>query len=48
MINASKNWHVYMDANDGWTIRTDDGSLSAQFEHTILVTPHGSEILTKL
>lgn len=48
MINASKNWHVYMDADDGWTIRTDDGSLSAQFEHTILVTPHGSEILTKL
>lgn len=48
MINASKNWHVYMDADDGWTIRTDDDSLSAQFEHTILVTPHGSEILTKL
>lgn len=47
MINASKNWHVYMDADDGWTIRTDDGSLSAQFEHTILVTPNGSEILTK-
>ena len=48
MINASRNWHVYIDAKDGWTIRTDDDSLSAQFEHTILVTPNGSEILTVL
>lgn len=48
MINASKNWQVYMDADDGWTIRTRDSSLSAQFEHTILVTPEGSEILTVL
>jgi methionyl aminopeptidase len=48
MINASKNWQVYMDADDGWTIRTRDDSLSAQFEHTILVTPQGSEILTVL
>ena len=47
MINASKNWHVYMDTKDGWTIRTKDNSLSAQFEHTILVTNSGAEILTK-
>lgn len=33
---------------DGWTVRTVDGSLSAQFEHTILVTPDGCEILTAL
>lgn len=32
---------------DGWTIRTVDGSRSAQFEHTILVTEQGCEILTK-
>ncbi|GHH00336.1 type I methionyl aminopeptidase [Comamonas sp. JC664] len=32
---------------DGWTVVTADGSLSAQFEHTILVTPEGCEILTK-
>lgn len=32
--------------DDGWTISTADGSLSAQFEHTILVTREGSEILT--
>lgn len=33
---------------DGWTIRTQDGSLSAHFEHTVLVTNEGSEILTSL
>lgn len=31
---------------DGWTVRTVDGSLSAQFEHTVLVTPTGVEVLT--
>jgi methionyl aminopeptidase len=46
MINASKNFQVTLDTNDNWTIRTFDGSLSAQFEHTILITPTGSEILT--
>lgn len=46
MINATKNWQVYMDKQDGWTIRTKDSSLSAQFEHTILVTQKGCEILT--
>lgn len=33
---------------DGWTIRTADGSLAAHFEHTILVTETGVEILTAL
>jgi methionyl aminopeptidase len=32
--------------DDGWTIVTADGSLSAQFEHTLLVTRGGCEILT--
>lgn len=32
--------------DDGWTIRTGDGSLSAHFEHTVLVTEKGCEILT--
>ena len=32
---------------DGWTVRTADGSLSAQFEHTVLVTARGAEILTR-
>lgn len=31
---------------DGWTARTVDGMLSAQFEHTVLVTKYGCEILT--
>jgi methionyl aminopeptidase len=35
-------------AHDGWTLLTQDGSWSAQFEHTVLVTPTGCEILTKL
>lgn len=33
---------------DGWTIRTDDGSLAAHFEHTILITHEGYDILTAL
>jgi methionyl aminopeptidase len=32
---------------DGWTVVTEDGSLSAQFEHTILVTREGCEVLTR-
>lgn len=44
MINIGKhNLHVL---SDNWTVLTDDGSLSAQFEQTILVTNNGFEILT--
>lgn len=32
--------------DDGWTVRTADGSLAAHFEHTILLTPNSYEILT--
>ncbi len=38
---------VYL-ARDGWTIRTEDGSLGAQFEHTVLVTEGGVEVLTQV
>ena len=31
----------------GWTIATRDGSLAAHFEHTVLITEHGAEILTR-
>jgi methionyl aminopeptidase len=48
MINTSPNWRVNIDPVDGWTVRTTDGALSCQFEHTILVTDSGSEVLTKL
>lgn len=34
--------------DDGWTISTIDGSLAAHFEHTVLVTDTGAEILTQL
>lgn len=33
---------------DGWTLKTVDGSWSAQFEHTVLVTASGCEILTRI
>lgn len=39
---------IVLDNNDGWTLWTADDSWSAQFEHTVLVTPKGAEILTKL
>lgn len=39
------DWQVGM-LKDGWTVVTRDGSLSAHFEHTVLVTERGAEILT--
>ena len=45
MINLGLSEAV-VDKKDHWTARTIDGSLSAQFEHTILITPTGHEILT--
>ncbi len=44
MINAGKAAIRHLP--DGWTITTKDGSLSAQWEHTILVTETGYEVLT--
>lgn len=44
MINAGRKEIQGM--NDGWTIKTKDHSLSAQWEHTILVTETGYEVLT--
>jgi methionyl aminopeptidase len=37
--------NIYVD-DDGWTIKTSDGSLGAQFEHTVIVTEDGCEIVT--
>lgn len=45
MINAG-TFGVYTDKDDGWTVWTRDKSLSAQFEHTVLVTESGVEVLT--
>jgi methionyl aminopeptidase len=44
MINAGRR--DIKELADGWTIVTKDHSLSAQWEHTVLVTEHGYEILT--
>lgn len=39
---------VYIDRGDGWTIYTQDASLAAHFEHTVLITRDGAEVLTRL
>jgi methionyl aminopeptidase len=44
MLNAGKREVKLL--KDGWTVVTKDHSLSAQWEHTILVTPDGYEVLT--
>jgi methionyl aminopeptidase len=45
MVNAGKR-HVKL-LGDGWTVVTKDHSVSAQWEHTILVTADGHEVLTR-
>lgn len=45
MINAGVKQAV-IDSKDRWTARTKDGLPSAQWEHTILITEHGHEVLT--
>lgn len=44
MVNAGKP-DVVEDESDGWTISTEDGSLSAQWEYTVLITENGPEVL---
>jgi methionyl aminopeptidase len=44
MVNAGKREVKLL--SDGWTVVTKDHSLSAQWEHTVLVTPSGFEVLT--
>jgi len=44
MINAGKA--AISELPDGWTIITRDRSLSAQWEHTVLVTENGVEVLS--
>ena len=45
MINAGKS-AVVTDRKDGWTVRTKDKTLSAQWEKTILITETGTEVLS--
>jgi methionyl aminopeptidase len=46
MVNVG-SYEVFV-ANDGWTVFTKDGSLSAHFEHTVAIVENGYEILTKV
>lgn len=46
MLNIGSDYIV--NANDNWTIKTADGTRSAHFEHTILITEGDAEILTTL
>lgn len=46
-ITTLGDHHIFQ-TRDGWTLLTVDGSRSAQFEHTVLVTQDGCEILTQL
>lgn len=45
MINTGKR-EVYVDASNDWTVYTQDGGMSAQWEHTVLITETGNEVLT--
>lgn len=45
MINMGR-YQVYIDADDNWTVLTDDGLPSAQWEHTFVMTDNGLEVLT--
>lgn len=44
MVNQGR--HAVRTEADGWTVVTRDGRLSAQFEHTVVVTGHGVQVLT--
>ena len=46
MVNMGSR-HVYLDDTDEWTIYTADGSLSAQWEYTVLMGNDGVEISAK-
>jgi methionyl aminopeptidase len=46
MVNAG-TWRTRALA-DGWTVETEDGKLSAHFEHTIAITDDEPEVLTRL
>ncbi len=48
IVNLGKADVYFDDEGDGYSVYTTDGSWSAHFEHTVVVTEHGAEILTKL
>ena len=48
MSSLGKPDNIVVEGDDGWTVCLKDGSLGCHFEHTILVTEDGYEILTQL
>lgn len=46
MVNVGT--HEVKELDDGWTVLTLDGSLSAHYEHTVAITDNGVEVLTKV
>jgi methionyl aminopeptidase len=44
-VGSSDVW--FDDEGDGYSVYTKDGSISAHFEHTVVITDNGAEILTK-
>ena len=48
MSSLGKPDNIVVEGDDGWTVCLKDGSLGAHFEHTVLVTEDGYEILTQL
>ena len=44
MVNMGAR-QVFLDKDDNWTVYTADGSLSAQWEYTVLMTEDGLEII---
>lgn len=46
MINQGLKY-ITLDKNDGWTVKTRDNKLSAQWEHTIVITDTGIEVVSK-
>ena len=45
MINMG-TYEIFIDADNDWTVLTEDGLPSAQWENTVLITDNGCEILT--
>ena len=43
LVEGAREVHTW---DDQWSIVTDDGSRGAQFEHEVLITEHGAEIIT--
>jgi methionyl aminopeptidase len=46
-VIAERSPHHRTDA-DGWSVRTADGGCAAQFEHTVIVTARGAQILSQV